>query len=255
MQGLPSCNQTSGGFGSFTVSAEYCTPEGKEKLIMSGSYGPWLKICRESIDLYTKSKALYDICVVEQNKRYEEIAQIKLNALKQQLDNERQRLEIEKIEEASKKLTCPTNSYLDTNGNCVCNSGYYYDLSSKLCLIKKQIEEGRITTVSSQSFYMKLEKAMVEEEKKLIEDKAIKIDQNKNVSSTKKTEVVDDINITSNTADLDILKDQIKEEKQNISNEHSEKVNIFQKAGKKTDDMINGMAEFFKKMFIKIKFW
>lgn len=73
------------------------TPEGREAAIMNGVYGSSLRVCREHIGLYAKAKASYDQCVQSQNERYDQLAQMKLNILKQQLDNERQRLEIEKI--------------------------------------------------------------------------------------------------------------------------------------------------------------
>jgi len=250
-EGLPSCNAQPSEFGSFSVPQEYCTEEGRKNLILNGSYSSWLKMCRESIDLYNKAKVRYSECIEEQNKRYEEIAQIKLNALKVQLDNERQRLEIIKIQEATKKLvTCPENSYLNVEGNCNCDNGYYYNASLKSCLIIKQTEEQGIVT-TSQSFREKLEKTMAEEEKKIndtkkiIESKPIKIELNKNVSSS------EELIIVSNTLNLEVVKDQIVEEKKGIDNKQKEKVNIFQKAGNLADDI----SGFFKKVFNKIKFW
>jgi len=123
-QGLPSCNQTSGESGSFSVSAESCTPEGKERLIMSGIYGPRLKMCREHIDLYKIAKVNYDKCIQDEDAKWEKYAQAKLDLLKRQAD----------LLFQTTNTSCPAKSSANSSGNCVCDSGLVWNKQQTQCI-------------------------------------------------------------------------------------------------------------------------
>lgn len=267
-QGLPSCSNQSGEFGSFSVPAEYCTPEGKEKLIMSGSYGSWLKMCRESIDSYVKFKASYDACVKEQNAKYEQIAQMKLNILKQQLDNERQRLELEKLktqinqQQTIQQPTCPTKTHYSLSSKmCVCEKGLVWDKNSQDCVscpanavtevygdltVCSYCSEGYVRdSISKKCVKKEVPTINKVEEVKPLENKAVKITPIKNVPSVKN----EDIKKPTTTIDNVTSSNQVENKKeveqaQNTVVEQPKKVGVFQ-----------GVSGFFRKIFIKIKFW
>lgn len=283
-EGLPSCNNQSGEFGSFSVPAEYCTPEGEEKLIMSGSYGSWLKMCRESIDSYTKFKASYDSCVKEQSAKYEQIAQMKLNILKQQLDNERQRLELQKQQAQANAPTCPTKSHLNTQDECVCdaglvwdnnrnacvtcsvfmpnssaqtygeitacscNTGYHYDLTSKTCLTQAEwLKTEQKPTTPFQAVGVELEKQKIAEEQKAntvpkptpIAPKVVPV----------KNTVVGPVFTPTNTTTIN---QNVEQEQKAVQTEN--KVETPKKTGT-FQSVTHGVSSFFRKIFIKIKFW
>jgi hypothetical protein len=288
LQGLPSCSQSSGEAGSFSVPAESCTPEGRESLIMSGTYGPWLKNCRESITLYTSSKASYDKCVQEQNAKYEQLAQMKLNLLKQQLDLERQRLELQKQQAQASTPTCPTKSHLNSQGDCVCdaglvwdnnrnacvtcsvfmpnssaqtygeitacscNTGYHYDLTSKSCLTQAEwLKTEQKPTTPFQAVGVELEKQKIAEEQKTnIVPKPTAVTP-KTVPVPVKNTVVNQAATSTNTTTItnqNIKQEQKAVQTENQLNETPKKVGIFQK-------ITHGVSGFFKNVFNKIKFW
>ena len=128
LQGLPSCSSSSGESGSFSVPTEYCTPEGREQLIMNGSYGPWLKMCRDSINLYNQMQASYDKCVQEETDKYLAYVKQKLDYLAQQAKSEM---------ELQKDLAClrlGALSFDDSIGQCKCFSGKYFDTTLNKCI-------------------------------------------------------------------------------------------------------------------------
>jgi len=286
-QGLPSCSQT-GETGSFPVSAEYCTPEGKEKLIMSGSYGSWLKMCRESIDNYTKFQATYDSCVKAQNEKYEKMAQMKLDILKQQLDNERTRLEIENIKknteilknelETKQQKTCPTKSTLNNYGICICEVGLVMNKQKTGCFTCEQLNPESFTEVYGQltacttcndGYYLdKINKKCVLITENKIENKkdtptAIgNTPQKVNVDVIKKAVIIDNTKIeidNNQTTTTNVIIEQTinssTTESKTIVNEPTKNTGVFQKIGQKTDSTLHGVSSFFKNIFGKLKFW
>jgi len=249
--------------GGFAVPQTLLTPEGREQAIMNGSYGPWLKTCKEHIPLYASAKASYDSCVQRQNEQYEKIAQMKLNILKQQLDNERQRLELEKLktqinqQQTVQQPTCPNKTHYSLSSKmCVCEKGLVWDKNSQDCVScpANSVTEvyGDLTACSycSEGYVRdSVSKKCVKkaEEVKPNENKAVKITPIKNVQPVKNEEIKKHTATTINNATSSSQvenKNEIKEQTQNTVVEQPKKVGVFQ-----------GVSGFFRKIFIKIKFW
>jgi len=131
-QGLSSCDQGGRESGSFSPSSESCTTEGREQQIMNGTYGPWLKMCQEHIDLYKTAKATYDKCIQNENEKWEKQAQAQLDLLKYQIDLQQKNADA--INELLKQNTCPTKSSPNSDGNCVCDSGLVWNKQQTQCI-------------------------------------------------------------------------------------------------------------------------
>lgn len=128
LQGLPSCNPTATEHGSFSVPAEYCTPEGREKLIMSGSYGSQLKMCRDSLNLYAKIKTLYDKCVQDETDKFLAYEKQKIDYLAAQARAN------QKLQNDLNCIKAGAIGYDESLLQCKCVSGKYYDSASKKCI-------------------------------------------------------------------------------------------------------------------------
>ena len=129
VQGLPSCNNNVGRErGSFIVPAEQCTPEGREKLIMNGTYGSILKMCREHIEAYKVALSSYDECIQRENKKREEYVRAKLSLLKMRADAELDYLKF--VEDyKNKQISCPDDYWVENNKCMTCsdvNGEYSY---------------------------------------------------------------------------------------------------------------------------------
>lgn len=274
LQGLPSCsNQRTGETGSFSVPAESCTTEGREQLIMSGTYGPYLKTCREHIELYKSAKATYDKCLQDEEEKYKKYAQAKLDLLKQQTDIQRQKIELQnKILESTKK-TCPTKSTLNKYGICICEVGLVMNKQNTGCFTCEQLNPesftqiyGQLTacTTCNDGYYLdKVNKTCVkiintktDIPKIEIKNTEIKKPVENNTSIIKdapKKQTKEIITNTTTTIDTPISENPKIDSKPTI--EEPKKVGTFQKAGEKVDSATRGISGFFRKILIKIKFW
>lgn len=255
--------------GGFAVPQTLLTPEGREQAIMSGSYGSWLKMCKEHIVLYASAKASYDSCVQKQNEQYEKIAQMKLNILKQQLDNERQRLELEKLktqinqQQTVQQPTCPNKTHYSLSSKmCVCEKGLVWDKNSQDCVscsvntvtevygdltVCSYCSEGYVRDLVSKKCIKKEVPTINKVEVKPFENKAVKIIPVKNSQPVKSEDIKNLVttSISNGTSSSQVdNKNEIKEQAENIIVEQSKKAGIFQ-----------GAPGFFRKIFIKIKFW
>jgi hypothetical protein len=124
-QGLGSCDDSGRRNSYFSLPSQYCTPEGIEKRIMEGSNGPWLKMCREGIDLYKTSKVTYEKCIQGENEKWEKYAQAQLKLLKHQID-----LELSE----NNKSSCPNKSSVNANGGCQCDQGLVWNKQQTQCV-------------------------------------------------------------------------------------------------------------------------
>lgn len=130
LSGMPSCNTSgseSGGAIYLSGNTEYCslTAEGKEQYILNSSTGQRLKLCRDSINLYKQMQANYDKCVQEEDQRYINSIQLKLDYLAQQTRSG----STAGSQNQPSSLTCIVNSHATANG-CECDQGYFWHKSS-----------------------------------------------------------------------------------------------------------------------------
>jgi hypothetical protein len=281
-QGLPTCNQNTAP-GSFTTPAESCTPEGRERLIMSGTYGPWLKTCRQSIDYYVKALPAYEQCERDQNEEYQKMAEAKLNYLKQMLDAQITKTEAIKPEPVK---TCPAKSHMVYTGACVCEVGLVLDEKTNTCMTCEERNPnsftevyGKLTACStcieSEGYYLdRVAKKCVlktvslkqvsatstvktkPKVKEVVQNKEIINSKLDNISST-----IFDLNKPATTSES-ILKDTLENSSGTAKNvvdenksESVKKIGTFQKIGEKVDGASSKVSSFFKMIVIKIKFW
>ncbi len=257
------------------------TPEQREQAIMSSD--PYIKICREHIELYKIAIASYDKCIQNENEKWQQQAKMELDLLKQQIDIERQKNELIKQTTEIKTQTCPIKAHTSKSGICVCDTGFVLDKNAENCVTCESLNPESFTKVygeitgcvtCSDGYYLdKIKKTCIpiieektEQKNKVLAPSPSITDKEKNINTAsvqkngkkineQKPEIK--VNVTSITTDTEtqqLTATGTMGQPKMTTNEQPKKIGVFQKAGEKADSVMRGIFGFFKKISIKIKF-
>ena len=104
-----------------------------EEMILSGIYGSQLKICREHIDSYQKSKTIYEDCLKNEEEKYKKWVDLYFKAIEQKIKYDAELFDLQK--EAFCVSSYGTSSLFNkTNKKCECKTGFLFDSKSSKCL-------------------------------------------------------------------------------------------------------------------------
>ena len=127
LQGTSKC-VTGGEAGGFMTSSFTCLSPDQQ--IMNGAYAWQLKACRDEISSYNSQKALYDLCIADEDKKQDEL-------LAQEMYNLAEKNKLIKDSDCLIKFGLGAFYYSPLN-SCQCESGYEMNITKDKCITHDQ---------------------------------------------------------------------------------------------------------------------